>query len=208
MASVSKSNGASKTARRKGKAPAKPAEHEAPAEARRRAGIKPPTVNDALDAEEAAETARTKVAYEKGSIPFQDYPKDDEQIARARSLRLESKALASTASDSVRSRIMRIISASGYVNDNTAPGSDTTPERALLRYAAATTKAVGIALLGAGYVQDNEGIDVAFDDGDASVVMCGLSELLEVGPELITSIACADYHAKPTQAGAGQGVQS
>jgi hypothetical protein len=166
-------------------------------EAAERAGIEAaPTVDAALDAEEAAETAKVKASYAKAGIPFASHPKSEEQVAHERQRRLEKKVLASEDSDSLRSQIMRILSAGVYVDDTDSHGSDTTPERALLRYAAAVTKAAGLALLGADYVCSNENFEIGFDDEDAAIIMCGLSEMLEVAPKLLTSIAIADHGSK------------
>ena len=155
----------------------------------------PPTVDAALDAEDAAEKARTKASYEKAGIPFADHPRSEEQRAHERLMRLENRVLASSESGSLRSQLMRILAAGAYVDDNDEQGSDTTPERALLRYAAATSKAAGLALMGAEYVRSNTNFEIDFSDEDAAIVMCGLSELLEVAPGLLTSIAIADHQA-------------
>jgi hypothetical protein len=91
---------------------------------------------------------------------------------------------------------MRILSAGSYVD-----ADDCTPERALLRYAAATSKAAGLALMGAEYVRSNSDFEIDFSDEDAAIVMCGLSELLEVAPALLTSISIADNHASKAEIG-------
>ena len=74
-----------------------------------------PTVDAALDAEEAAETAKVKASYEKAGIPFASHPKSEERLAHERLMRLEKKVLASEDSDSLRSQIVRILSAGVYV---------------------------------------------------------------------------------------------
>jgi hypothetical protein len=164
-----------------------------------KAEMAPPTVDDALDAEAAAETARAKAAYEKAGIPFADYPKSEEQTAHERLRRIEKKVLASKESDSLRSQLMRILSAGAYVDDDAGQGDDTTPERALLRYAAATSKAAAFALMGAEYVCSNHNFDAEFDD--EAIVMCCLSELLKVAPGLLTSISIADNAANAKSGG-------
>lgn len=107
-------------------------------------------------------------------------------------LLIERQALAARGLDSLRSRILRIVGA-GAAIDQTWASEDTvlTPERALLRYAAATSKAVGLALMGFERVCSNANFDVDFSSEDAAIVMCGLSELLEVGPALVNSIVIA-----------------
>lgn len=201
MSSVAKSSGAGKKAARDRRILATAREEdraENPVSddierAAKRAGIEaaPPTVDAALDAEEAAETAQTKTAYAAAGIPFAAHPRSDEELARERLRRMEKKVLASTESDSLRSRIMRILSAGAYVDD-----ASCTPERALLRYAAATSKAAGLALMGAAYVTSNENFEMEFTEEDAAIVMCGLSEMLETAPDLLDSIAFADVQNK------------
>ena len=46
--------------------------------------------------------------------------------------------------------------------------------------------------MGAEYVCSNHTFELEFNDEDAAIVMCGLSEMLEIAPKLLTSIAIAD----------------
>lgn len=67
---------------------------------------------------------------------------------------------------------------------------DMVAERALLRFAAFTTKAVGIALASEKMVEDDH--DVELEGYEASAILIGLSELLVAAPKLIHALHYAD----------------
>jgi hypothetical protein len=114
-----------------------------------------------------------------------------------RSDRLDREKLAlrsSAASDSLRARLLALLGGNQYFDiDNTTGIS---PERALFRYAAATSKAVGMALQGTEYVCSNEPFECEFSSQEAAYVLCGLSALLDQGPDLIDDIRTADSEAE------------
>jgi hypothetical protein len=85
---------------------------------------------------------------------------------------------------SIRHALAQILCAGQYVRQG--EGDDVTAERALLRYAAATTKAIGIAL----NVERNgsENHDVVLYDHEAAIGLAGLSALLDAAPGLIDKI--------------------
>lgn len=111
----------------------------------------------------------------------------EERCAR---LALERNALRpSPAYDSLRERLLALLGCNLYSEDY---GTDYGPahfhEQALFRYASATTKAVAMALQGTHYVTANEGFDTEFTTDEAATVLCGLSALLEEGPDLVKSL--------------------
>lgn len=110
----------------------------------------------------------------------------DERHAR---IDLERDALRPTpAYDSLRERLLALLGCNlyGATYDNVPPAGF--HERALFRYAAATTKAVAMALQGTDYVTTNEPFDATFTTEEAATVLCGLSALLEEGPSLIDDL--------------------
>jgi len=73
------------------------------------------------------------------------------------------------------------------------------PERVLFRFAAATSKAVALALVGVDLVCDNERPDTDFGADDAASVLLGVSALLEHGPKLVEDIRSADNAVRFSQ---------
>jgi len=101
---------------------------------------------------------------------------------------LEKQALAAGDHDtSLRHCLAKILCAGRYVRQE--DGGDLTAERALLRYAAYTAKAVAIALNHGHMVEDEQ--DLTLYSNEAACVLGGLSELLDVAPRLIDSIDIA-----------------
>lgn len=116
---------------------------------------------------------------------------EETQQERCARLDLEKKALRpSPADDSLRERLLGLLGGNMYaVLDE---GQSVSHERALFRYAAATSKAVAMALRGTEYVCCNEPFETAFTTDEAAVVLCGLSALLEHAPDLLGDIREAE----------------
>lgn len=71
---------------------------------------------------------------------------------------------------------------------------DMVAERALLRFAAYTSKAVGIALACEKMAEDDH--DVELEGYEASAILIGLSELLVAAPKLIGALHYADIDVR------------
>lgn len=100
-------------------------------------------------------------------------------------LRLEKQVLADgDHRDSLRRLIQRLVCVGRNVNQS--DGFDMTPDRALMRFAAFTSKAVAIALAHRPMCEDDH--DVELDHDEASMVLIGLSEILSVTPKLIDDL--------------------
>jgi len=113
------------------------------------------------------------------------------QAERSGRLDLERAALRSSPSDdSLRARLLALLGGNQYTDLENRDGCS--HERALFRYAAATTKAVAMALQGADYVCSNEPFETEFSTAEAATVLCGLSALMEIGPDLVEDIRHAD----------------
>lgn len=119
--------------------------------------------------------------------------REETHAERSARLDLENAALRpSSAGDSLRERLLVLLGCNLYGEDC----GDEVPaagfhNRALFRYAAATTKAVAMALQGTHYVTTNEPFDVDFSTEDAATVLCGLSALLQEGPGLVEDLQYA-----------------
>lgn len=116
----------------------------------------------------------------------------DQHTVRARTthLDLEKQALRSTAHDSLRSRLERIIAGGGYYDNDETP-----IDRALLGYAAAVTKAVAVALIAE--TTSNGGdtsADIEFTPGDAARALGGLAALLTEADHFCWAISDAADH--------------
>ena len=124
----------------------------------------------------------------------------DERCAR---LNVERKALRPGQSDdALPERLLALLGGNMYAVMN--EGGGVSHERALFRYAAATSKAVAMALQGTEYVCSNEPFETEFTTSEAAIVLCGLSALMEHGPDLIEDIRCADpEYVSPEQRKAG-----
>lgn len=126
-------------------------------------------------------------------------PIEETQAERSRRIDREHSALRSSpANDSLRQTILALLGCNMYTELNEGPG--VSHERALFRYAAATSKAVAMALQGTDYVCSNEPFETAFTTTEAAVVLCGLSALMEHGPGLVEDIRIADRQVKGTDA--------
>jgi hypothetical protein len=107
---------------------------------------------------------------------------------RSERLELEKQALrAGEEQDSMRHAIARMLCVGRNVTQS--EGNDMTAERALLRFASLTAKAVGIALTSRQAPEDPH--DVVLCDEEAGMVLIGLSEILSAGPELIDTLDSA-----------------
>jgi len=124
---------------------------------------------------------------------------EETQDERSRRLDLEKKALRrGQSADGLPERLLALLGGNQYVELNEGPG--VSHERALFRYAAATSKAVAMALQGCEYVCSNEPFETEFSTAEAAIVLCGLSALMEYGPDLIGDIRYADQkHVSPEQ---------
>lgn len=89
--------------------------------------------------------------------------------------------------NSIRSKLAQILCAGRSVRQS--EGGDMTAERALMRFASVTTKAVGIALAHCAMVEDEHDVELTFEE--ASVALLGVSELLDAAPRLIDDFSCA-----------------
>lgn len=117
--------------------------------------------------------------------------REETQAERSDRLDLEKKALRPGQSgDALPERLLALLGGNMYAVLDGAPGIS--HERALFKYAAATTKAVAMALQGAEYVCSNEPFETEFSTSEAATVLCGLSALMEHGPDLIEDIRVAD----------------
>lgn len=125
-------------------------------------------------------------------------PEDREETMgeRRERLDLEKKALRPGSSgDALPERLLALL---GFNQYQVLDGDDgLSPERALFKYAAASTKAVAMALRGTDYVCSNEAFETEFTTDEAAIVLCGLSSLLEEGPDLITDIREAAAGVQP-----------
>lgn len=116
-------------------------------------------------------------------------PQFAEQEATDRRIHAEHVALREGEEDekSLRHLVAKIVCAGGYVAQ--AEGGDVTAERALMRYAAAVTKAIGIALDTSRGTDESH--DVTLYDHEAAIGLAGLSALLEAAPRLIDTFDTA-----------------
>jgi hypothetical protein len=115
--------------------------------------------------------------------------REESQDERGARLKLERKALApSPAHDSLRERLAALLGLNLYGSEYPETAPLPYHERALFRYAAATTKAVAMALQGTEYVTTNEPFDTQFTTEEAATVLCGLSVLLDEAPSLIEDL--------------------
>ncbi|HVY26957.1 MAG TPA: hypothetical protein VHB79_10405 [Polyangiaceae bacterium] len=89
---------------------------------------------------------------------------------------------------SLRNGLMSILTAGRCTTQS--EGDDMTAERALLKWTAAVTKAISIALMHQPMVEDSH--DLVFYDEDAGMALAGVSSLLEVAPSLISAFHHAD----------------
>lgn len=123
----------------------------------------------------------------------------EERLAR---LDLEYEALKSTKPGALRERLLRLIGCGGYIAYEIMDGesdecnSSCTPERAVMRYAAALSKVVAASLLardedGSANGQHSDAHLVVYDE-DLALVLAALASTLEVGSELLTVISIAD----------------
>jgi hypothetical protein len=104
-----------------------------------------------------------------------------ERIAR------EKAALAdSPADDSLRARLLEVLRCNQCVNPKDGPGVGY--ERALFRYAAATSKAVALALQGEMYVNSNESTDTEFTTEEAAATLLGLSAFLDFAHRMLVDL--------------------
>jgi hypothetical protein len=116
-----------------------------------------------------------------------------EETHEDRSERLDIERLAlkpSPADDSLRERLLALLSLQQHTDIANRGG--VSHERALFRYAAATSKAVAMALQGTDYVCSNEPFETSFTTEDAAFVLCGLSALLGEAPGLVEDLRHAD----------------
>ena len=103
-------------------------------------------------------------------------------------LELEKQALAQGDHErSLRNLIARFVCVGRNVKQS--EGDDMTAEAALMRFAAYTAKAVGIAIAHESMVEDDH--DVELDAFEASAILIGLSEILTAGRELIGELSGA-----------------
>lgn len=129
--------------------------------------------------------------------------REETQAERSARINLEKRALRPGQSeDALPERLLALLGCNLYtVLDGTEGISH---ERALFKYAAATAKAVAMALQGTERVCANEPFETEFTTSEAAVVLCGLSALMEHGPDLIEDIRCADpEYVSPEQRKAG-----
>jgi len=120
-----------------------------------------------------------------------DTDREETQAERMKRLDLERDALRpNRGRDSLRDRLLTIVGLNQHAQ--IAHRGGCSHERALFRYAAATTKAVGMALMGTDMVCSNEPFETSFTSDEAAFVLCGLSALLEEGPDLIEDLRYAD----------------
>jgi hypothetical protein len=111
-----------------------------------------------------------------------------QEARRLKCNELEHEALAYGDHDSsLRHQLAQILCAGRYVVQG--EGGDVTAERALLRFAAVTTKAFGIAL--AAPRGADAGHDTALYDDEAAIGLLGVAALLEAAPRLIDSFDAA-----------------
>src|SRR5882762_11905049 len=119
-----------------------------------------------------------------GTVSEDDCETQDERCER---LDREKDALrTSAAGDSLRARLLALLAGNQHADLENRDG--VSHESALFRYAAATTKAVAMALQGTDYVCSNEPFETDFSTSEAATVLCGLSALLEHGPELVQNL--------------------
>ena len=119
----------------------------------------------------------------------QAHAREESQEERSARIDLEKKVLGpSPAHDSLRERLLALLGCNLYGNDYEERPPAPFHERGLFRYAAATTKAVAMALQGTHYVTANEPFDTEFTTDEAATVLCGLSALLDEGPDLIEDL--------------------
>lgn len=120
-------------------------------------------------------------------------PEDREETHAERCMRLDlerSALRSSPAGDSLRVRLLAMLSGNQHADLENRDG--VSHEAALFRYAAATTKAVAMALQGTDYVCCNEPFETDFTTEDAAYVLCGLSALLDEAPKLVDDLRNAD----------------
>jgi hypothetical protein len=110
------------------------------------------------------------------------------EARRLKSLEYEANALDYGDNErSMRHMVARMLCAGGVVKQS--EGGDMTAERSLMRFASATTKALGIALAHFPMVEDR--YDAAFDYAEAATVLIGLSEMLAAAPVLLDKMHVA-----------------
>jgi hypothetical protein len=93
--------------------------------------------------------------------------------------------------DVVRHALAQVLCCGAYVRES--EGGDLVPERALMRFASATTKAVAIALSHGKMVED--ALDVEFSNEDAARALIGVSELLAAAPRLLDTLQGFDIRS-------------
>lgn len=124
------------------------------------------------------------------------------------SLELETRALAeSPEPDSLRANILRLVALGAYAELFGEGGI--CHEDALIGFAAATSKAVALALQAgpdACVSADSFG-DVAFNGDDAVRVLLGMSALLENGPKLLSSVRHATVKAETANDAASEAAE-
>lgn len=118
---------------------------------------------------------------------------EDREARRRACLEHEKKALAEGEhADSLRNLLMRLVCVGRNVDQD--EGDDMQPERALLRFASYTTKAVAIALAHGPMVEDDHDVELSHEE--ASMTLIGLSEILAVAPKLISDLEHAGVNIK------------
>lgn len=152
---------------------------------------------EAAEARPSEAAAPPQPTSDRGNCAAEDERKEQEAMdARWHRIGREKGALRSSpADDSLRARLLTLLGGNMYAKLD--EGMGVSQERAMFRYAAATTKAVAMALKGHDYVCSNEHYDTAFTEDEAAIVLCGLSALLDVGPDLVESIRGADQEVQP-----------
>lgn len=95
----------------------------------------------------------------------------------------EQAALApSPADDSLRARLLELLCCNQYAYPTDGPGVGY--ERAIFRYAAATSKAVALALQGVSH----DVLDADFSTEEAANVLCGLSSFLDFAHKMLVDL--------------------
>lgn len=89
--------------------------------------------------------------------------------------------------NSIRHKLAQILCAGRNVKQS--EGGDMTAERALMRFAAVTTKAVAVALAHGQMVEDEH--NVVLYDNEAAMALLGVSALLDAAPRLIDDFSMA-----------------
>ncbi len=92
---------------------------------------------------------------------------------------------------SMRHAIAQILCCGRNVKES--EGGDMTAERALMRFAAVTTKAVAIALACSKMCEDEHDVELGYEE--ASMALLGVSELLTAAPRLIDEFTGLDLRS-------------